>query len=205
MPVKCTANRPFRQEFFLKDTAAVAKSLLGAVLVRDLDGTRLAGRIVEVEAYLGTIDAACHSFRGWTARNAAMFGSPGRAYVYFIYGFHHCLNVVTRPEGEPEAVLIRALEPLEGLERMRKNRKGRDNLASGPGVLCQALRIDRAFNGHDLCEEPLRLLTGAPVPDVEIGTSPRIGVAYAGEAAQWPLRLYIRRNPFVSGPKKIRA
>jgi DNA-3-methyladenine glycosylase len=199
MPVKCNPKQPFPQGILRGDTAAAARALLGAIIVRDLDGERLAGRIVEVEAYLGSMDAACHSFKGETARNAVMFGPAGRAYVYFIYGFHHCLNVVTRPEGVPEAVLIRALEPLEGLERMRENRKGRDNLASGPGVLCQAMEIDRAYNGHDLRRPPLRLLRGKPIPDEEVGISQRIGVAYAGEAAQWPLRFYIKGSPFVSG------
>ena len=193
---------PFPQGILRADTAAAARALLGAVLVRDLDGERLSGRIVEVEAYLGVIDAACHSFKGETARNAVMFGPPGRAYVYFIYGFHHCLNVVTRPEGMPEAVLIRALEPLEGLERMRENRKGRDNLTSGPGVLCQALEIDRAFNGHDLRKSPLKLVRGTPVPGEQVRTSPRIGVAYAGEAAAWPLRFFVQGNRFVSGKIK---
>jgi DNA-3-methyladenine glycosylase len=198
MPDKCTATGPFPQGILRADTAAAARALLGAVLVRDLEGERLAGRIVEVEAYLGTLDAACHSFKGETARNAVMFGPPGRAYVYFIYGFHHCLNVVTRPKGVPEAVLIRALEPLEGLDRMRENRKGRDNLASGPGVLCQALAIDRKLNGHDLRDAPLKLTHGMPVPYELIGTSPRIGVAYAGKAAHWPLRYFVKGNQFVS-------
>ncbi len=199
MPGKCTAKPSFQQGILRGGTAAAARALLGAVLVRDLGGSRLAGRVVEVEAYLGASDAACHSFKGKTARNAAMFGPPGRAYVYFIYGFHHCLNVVTRPEGAPEAVLVRALEPLEGLDVMRKNRKGRENLTSGPGVLCQALAIDRTFDGHDLRRPPLRLLRGAPVPDASVGTGPRVGVAYAGAAALWPLRFYLRGNPFVSG------
>lgn len=201
MPAKFNPNRPFPQEILRGDTATAARALLGAILVRDLDGERLVGRIVEVEAYLGTLDAACHSFKGPTARNAAMFGPPGRAYVYFIYGFHHCLNVVTRPKGVPEAVLIRALEPLEGLERMRANRKGRANLVSGPGVLCQALGIDRDFNGHDLRQAPLRLCMGERTPAARIAAGPRVGVAYAGKAAVWPLRFYFRGNPFVSGKK----
>jgi DNA-3-methyladenine glycosylase len=157
------------------------------------------GRIVEVEAYLGERDAACHSSRGRTSRTAVMFGPGGHAYLYLIYGFHHCLNVVTRGEGEAEAVLIRALEPVEGSDVMRKNRKGRPNLCSGPGVLCQALGIDRSLNGHPLSKPPLYLSPGPRVPKEGVGVSPRIGVAYAGEAAEWPLRFFIKGNPFVSG------
>lgn len=189
---------PFEQDFYIRPTRAVVRDLLGCLLVRDLEGERLVGRIVEVEAYLGGRDAACHSFKGPTARNAVMFGPGGRAYVYFIYGFHHCLNVVTRGEAQPEAILIRACEPVDGLEAMRRNRKGRDNLLSGPGVLCQALRIDRAFNGHPLWDVPLWICPGEPVAKGRISRGPRIGVDYAGEAASWPLRYYVKGNPFVS-------
>jgi DNA-3-methyladenine glycosylase len=193
---------PIEQAFYSRSTRSVARDLLGCLLVRNLEGERLVGRIVEVEAYLGERDAACHSFRGRTARNAVMFGPGGLAYVYFIYGFHHCLNVVTRDEGEPEAILIRACEPVDGLETMRRNRKGRANLLSGPGVLCQALQIDRAFNGHPLWDAPLWICPGESVAKSRIARGPRIGVAYAGEAAQWPLCYYIKGNPFVSGRKK---
>lgn len=194
-----TLKPPFEQDFYLRSTKTVARDLLGCFLVRDLEDRRLAGRIVEVEAYLGARDAACHSFRGRTKRNDVMFGPGGHAYVYFIYGFHHCLNVVTLGEGEPEAVLIRALEPVEGLEAMRKNRRERPNLCSGPGVLCQALQIDRAFNGHPLWMPPLYVCPGERTPAARIAAGPRIGVDYAGEAASWPLRFCIKGNRHVSG------
>ena len=165
----------------------------------------MVGRIVEVEAYLGARDAACHSFRGRTKRNAVMFGPGGHAYVYFIYGFYHCLNVVTLGEGEPEAVLIRALEPVEGQELMRTNRKGRPNLCNGPGVLCQALGIDRSFNGHALWLKPLQICPGALLTDEHIASTPRIGVDYAGEAAAWPLRFCIEGNAHVSKARKFKV
>jgi len=177
----------------------VARDLLGCALVREAGGRRLAGRIVEVEAYLGTKDAACHSFKGRTRRTEVMFGPGGHAYIYFIYGFHHCLNAVTRGEGEAEAVLIRALEPMEGMDIMRRNRKGKRNLCSGPGVLCQALSIDRSLNGHPLWQSPLYVCPGERTPAARIAAGPRVGVAYAGEAAEWPLRYYLKGNPFVSG------
>jgi DNA-3-methyladenine glycosylase len=195
---------PFEQAFYLRPTRVVARDLLGALLVREVDGRRLAGRIVEVEAYLGERDTACHSSRGRTKRTEVMFGPGGHAYIYFIYGFHHCLNVVTRGENQAEAVLIRALEPVEGLDVMRKNRKGRSNLCSGPGVLCQALGIDRSLNGHPLWEPPLYLCPGERIPAARIAAGPRVGVAYAGEAARWPLRFYIKGNAFVSGEKRSR-
>ncbi|HHS96728.1 MAG TPA: DNA-3-methyladenine glycosylase, partial [Chloroflexi bacterium] len=140
-----------RREFFDRDTLEVARDLLGRVLVRVLDGERLSGRIVEVEAYIGEDDRASHARFGPTERNAAMYGPPGHAYVYLIYGVHHCLNLVTGPEGFPAAVLIRALEPLEGVEQMRGLRGGRPDLTNGPGRLCQALGIDLRFDGADLC------------------------------------------------------
>jgi DNA-3-methyladenine glycosylase len=200
-----TLKPPIEQGFYLRSTEAVARDLLGCFLVRDVDGRRMAARIVETEAYLGARDAACHSFRGQTKRNAAMFGPGGHAYVYFIYGFHHCLNVVTMREGEPEAVLIRALEPVEGVEVMKHNRKDRPNLCSGPGVLCQALQIDRAFNGHPFWMPPLQIHPGALSKGERIISTPRIGVDYAGEAAAWPLRFCIEGNAHVSGGKKFRV
>ncbi|MGD2146983.1 MAG: DNA-3-methyladenine glycosylase, partial [Anaerolineae bacterium] len=137
------------RDFFARDTLAVARELLECRLVRVLDGTRLSGRIVEVEAYVGEEDRASHASPGRTTRNAPMYGPAGHAYVYLIYGVHHCFNVVTDREAFPAAVLVRALEPLEGLEEMRERRGGRpdEQLTSGPGRLCEALAIDRRFDG----------------------------------------------------------
>jgi DNA-3-methyladenine glycosylase len=191
--------------FFLESTLDVARALLGMLLVRESPDGRLVGRIVETEAY-GQADPACHSVRQGldgtlthrqTARNTAMFGPPGRVYVYFTYGNHFMLNVVTQPAGTPEAVLIRALEPLEGLERMCQLR-GLDDpirLTNGPGKLAKAFAIDGQFNGHDLAQPPLQLLPGAPVPDENVVTAPRIGIT---RAADWPWRFYERGNPWVS-------
>ena len=195
------------RKFYRRDPVALARALLGQVLVRVLDdGARLAGRIVETEAYLGEIDRAAHSYGGRrTARNAAMWGPAGHAYVYFIYGLHHCMNVVAEGPGKPTAVLIRALEPLEGLERMRAHRGGggarlRDtDLCSGPARLAQALRLDRALDGADLVTGSVLFLErGAPVAAEQIIAAPRIGVAYAGEWADEPLRFYVGGNPHVS-------
>ena len=163
-------------DFFARDTVTVARELLGKTLVRGVDGRQLTGRIVEVEAYCGPEDLAAHSSRGRTRRTDVMFGPPGRAYVYFIYGMYHCLNFVTRPEGEPQAVLVRALEPGPGVGR-----------CSGPGLLCRALSIDRSLNGSPL--EPPHLYVcddGAPVGEIHATT--RIGVDYAGEWRERPWR-----------------
>jgi DNA-3-methyladenine glycosylase len=181
--------------FYERPTEEVARDLLGKVLLRDDRGKRLAGRIVEVEAYLGAHDLACHSARGKTTRTEVMFGPGGRAYVYMIYGMYHCLNVVTEPEGSPCAVLIRALEPLGDLP----------GAVSGPGRLCRTLSVDRSLTGHDLSQSPLTLLNIPSLPALSpIARSPRIGVGYAGEWADKPLRFFIDGNPWVSGPKPPR-
>lgn len=198
------------RDFFARDTLTVARELLGQRLVRVLDGKRLSGRIVEAEAYVGAGDRACHASRGRTRRNATMFGPPGHAYVYFIYGMHHCLNAVTEREGHPAAVLIRALEPLEGIEEMRarrwlglaKGRGGRPDvqLASGPARLCQALEIDRQLDGADLCapDALLFLEEDAPVPVGTIAAGPRVGVRGDEVAVTIPWRFYIRDSRYVS-------
>lgn len=190
------------REFFAQDTLRVARALLGKRLVRVLDGERLSGRIVEVEAYIGEEDQASHARFGRTERNAAMYGPPGHAYVYMIYGVHHCLNLVTGPEGFPAAVLVRALEPLEGIERMRALRPGRPDLqlTSGPGRLCQALAIDRRFDRADLCapDSLLFLEEGGPIPESAILSSPRVGVRGDQAALQAQWRFYLRDNPYVS-------
>jgi len=198
------------RRFFARDPVTLARALLGQRLVRVLeDGTRLAGRIVETEAYLGVEDRASHSCGGRrTPRNAAMWGPAGHAYIYFIYGLHHCMNVVAEGAEQPSAVLIRALEPLEGLEAMRKHRAGKvhaarlgdTDLCSGPAKLAQALRLDRNLDGADLVHgEALFLERGASVHRARIIATPRIGVDYAGEWAATALRFLEAGNPHVSG------
>jgi DNA-3-methyladenine glycosylase len=195
--------------FYERDAVALAHALLGQKLVRVLeDGMRLAGRIVETEAYLGIADRAAHSFGGRrTARNRSMWGPAGHAYVYFTYGMHHCLNVVAEGPEKPMAVLLRALEPSEGIERMRRNRSVRiarerlreTDLCSGPAKLAQALQLDRSFDGADLVAGTgLFLEQGRPMAPAEIVAAPRIGVAYAAEWAGKPLRFYVAGNPHVS-------
>ncbi len=199
MPLK---QESLDRDFFTRDTLTVARELLGQRLVRVLDGKRLAGRIVEVEAYVGEGDQASHAHCGATRRNAPMYGPPGHAYVYFIYGMHYCLNVVTEQEGYPAAVLIRALEPLEGIEAMRARRGDRPDvqLTSGPARLCQALEIDRRFDGADLCAPDALLLLekDAAVPDEAIATGPRVGVRGDEIALTVSWRLYVRDSRYVS-------
>ena len=191
---------PLPRSFYARSAVEVAPDLLGSVLVRVWQGRVLRGRIVEVEAYLGSEDAASHAYRGPTPRNRSMFGPPGHAYVYLIYGIHHCLNIVTGPEGEGQAVLIRALEPLEGLDIMRARRGDVSdrNLTNGPGKLCQALAIDRRLDGHDLCLGERLWLEQGPPPSEAICTGPRIGVRGDDLALQRPWRFFLRDNPFVS-------
>lgn len=190
-----------RRDFYRRSTLTVARELLGKRLVRVVGSQRLSGLIAEVEAYIGEDDAACHAACGRTPRNEAMYGLPGRAYVYFIYGMHHCLNAVTEEEGFPAAVLIRALESLEGLEVMRCYRPGKPDseLTNGPAKLCQALAISRDLNGVDLCtSEALFIEEGRMMDQGEIEASPRIGIN-ADELARSVLwRFYLRGNEFVS-------
>ena len=170
--------------FFTRDTRIVARELLGMNLVRVMnDGTRLAGRIIEAEAYRPG-DAASHSFRGQTPRNAPMFMRAGFSYVYFVYGMHFCFNVVTEDEGVGAAVLIRAVEPLEGVENMRKNysatrKVSNRDLCRGPARLCKAMRIDRAYTGYDMLQTNSTLFIehGVAINDEHVATSPRIGVS----------------------------
>jgi DNA-3-methyladenine glycosylase len=191
-----------KRDFFARDTLAVARELVGQRLVRVLDGERLAGRIVEVEAYVGEDDQASHASCGPTRRNAPMYGPPGHAYVYFIYGMHHCFNVVAEREGCPAAVLIRALEPLQAVEVMRARRGGVPDLrlTSGPARLCHALGIDRRFDGADLCapDALLFLEEDAAVPDEAVATGPRIGVRGDEVAVVIPWRFYVRDSQHVS-------
>lgn len=194
------------REFFAADARTLARRLLGCVLVRLVDGTRLAGLIVETEAYVGVRDAASHAYRGRrTPRNESMYARPGTLYVYFTYGMHHCCNVVCATEGDPQAVLVRALEPLEGLDVMRRYRRGSEHLCSGPARLCQALAIDRSLDGEDLTRST-RVWLEAPPEGVRlgrIGRSARIGVAYAGEWSRRPLRWFVVGNRHVSGKRRM--
>ena len=187
------------------DPVSVARRLLGQRLVRVLDGTRLAGTIVEVEAYLGAPDRAAHTFNGHRSeRNESMFLGGGHAYVYFTYGMHYCLNVVSGEPGDGTAVLIRALEPTEGLASMYRRRTAarRDrDLCSGPARLTQALAVDRAMDGQNLRQSEglfLERLRGRPLPDPAIARTARVGVAYAGTWARRKLRFHIKDNPNVS-------
>ena len=189
--------------FFRKDTVELARNLLGCLLVHGTPDGVAAGMIVETEAYVGAIDKACHAYQNRSERTEIMYGDGGFAYVYFIYGMHHCFNVVTGPAGEGNAVLIRALEPVIGLDLMRKRRQTNQlqNLCNGPGKVCQALAITKGEYGMDLCDPagPLRLVRFRHIPDNRITSSPRINVAYAEEAAAWPWRFYVKDNLYISG------
>jgi DNA-3-methyladenine glycosylase len=185
--------------FYEQPTPAVARELLGKYLVRKHPDGKTVGRIVETEAYVGPKDLACHAARGRTARTEVMFGAAGHAYVYFIYGMYYCLNIVTEEVDHASAVLIRGLEPVEGIELMKKRRKTEElrNLASGPGKLCQAFAIDKAHNGAEVCGSIIYVEDrGEPAP--KILATPRIGVDYAGKWKEKPWRFLIRGNEFVS-------
>ncbi|MCC6681845.1 MAG: DNA-3-methyladenine glycosylase [Phycisphaeraceae bacterium] len=201
-------RRPARS-FFRRDPVALARALLGQRLVRVLDdGRRLAGTIVETEAYLGLNDAAAHTYRGRrTTRNASMWLDGGHTYVYFTYGMHYCCNVVAQTPGRPTAVLLRAIEPTEGLDLMFERRPAAKhpqnprNLCSGPAKLCAALDIDRNLDGEDLQTSSrlfIEQLRARTLPAAAIAVSPRIGVDYAGAWAQKPLRFFCRDNLYVS-------
>ena len=192
------STRRLPRSFFARPSPEVGPDLLGRILVRRVvDGTLLTARIVEAEAYQED-DPASHSFRGRTNRTEVMFGPPGHAYVYFTYGMHHCMNVVTGSTGEGSAVLLRAAEPLEGLEEMSRRRGTNDPraLCSGPGRLCQALGIDRAENGLDLVPgRRLWLLEGAPVAPSKMSVGSRVGITSGTER---PWRFSVRGDRFVS-------
>lgn len=172
-----------------------ARRLLGCELTRELNGQLLRAKIVEVEAY-DQADPASHTYRGQTASNAAMFLAAGHAYVYLIHGMHHCLNLVTGVEGYGSGVLVRAVEPLDGIEEMELNRRKTGlELTNGPGKVCQALGITRELTGHDLSIAPLQLIKRAPIPDSQIIASSRIGIS---KAIREMRRFYISGNPYVS-------
>ncbi|HEY9510240.1 MAG TPA: DNA-3-methyladenine glycosylase [Verrucomicrobiae bacterium] len=180
--------RKLPREFYDRDTVLVARDLLGKLLVHVSEGVERIGRIVEVEAYLGPHDLAAHSSRGLTPRTKPMFGPPGHAYVYFIYGMYFCMNVVTEPDGKAAAVLLRALEPVKNLE-------GR---TQGPGLLCRAMHVDKRLNAHDLLSDTFYLAAPFAEEKFSIGKSPRIGVDYAKHWAKRHLRFFIKGNPFLS-------
>lgn len=188
------------RDFFAGPSEVLAPALLGLVVRSSIGGEVVAGRIVETEAYTGPDDPASHAARriGRTRRNESMFGPPGTGYVYFIYGMHWCFNVVVAEVDDPQAVLIRALEPLDGLEVMARRRgKGRD-LTNGPARLCQALGIDGDLDGHDLTRPPLQLLPGAAPAGSRVRTSGRVGIRRARDR---PLRFFLADDPHVStGP-----
>jgi DNA-3-methyladenine glycosylase len=186
--------RKLHRDFYDRDPIAVAQDLLGKYLVRVSRGVERVGRIVEVEAYLGPHDLAAHSSKGLTTRTRVMFGPPGHAYVYMIYGMHFCMNVVTEPEGRASAVLLRALEPVRNITARTQ----------GPALLCKAMDVDNRMNGHDLTSDDLHVAAPAREPALRIVRAPRIGVDYARHWARRLLRFYIRDNAFVSRPDRRR-
>ncbi|MDQ8164324.1 MAG: DNA-3-methyladenine glycosylase [Gemmatimonadota bacterium] len=191
--------KPLGARFYDRPTERVARDLLGRVLECTVGRVTCRGRIVETEAYLGEHDPACHAAAGRTPRTEVMYWAPGTAYVYFVYGMHWCANAVTRREGLPSAVLIRAVEPLEGIESMRRRRPGilhDTDLTSGPARLCQAMGITGPrHHGKSLVTSAFRILDAPSVARREVAVTPRIGV---NVAADWPLRFLVRDNPFVS-------
>ncbi len=187
------------RQFYLRPTIEVARDLLGKVLVHG----RTAGMIVETEAYLGGDDLASHSSRGVTERTRVIFGPPGHAYVYFIYGMYECLNIVAEPDGTPGCVLIRALEPVAGFERMRQRRPAArkpEDLANGPGKLTLAMAITRAHNGADVTRGALTVREPLEKRAIGIVVTPRVGIT---QCIDLPLRFLVRGNPFVSGAKRM--
>jgi len=202
------------RSFYKRDAIQVAKDLLGKLLVHKVGNMELAGRIVEVEAYMGAHDKAAHSYNNRrTSRTEVMFGPGGYAYVYFIYGMYYCMNVVTGPEGEGQAVLIRALEPVKGLDQMADNRIGklwdiltkkqRIQLTDGPGKLCNALGITKENYGDDLTGDRLFICEDTEIRQFDMGSSKRINIDYAEEARDFEWRFYIKGNPYVSKMKIV--
>ena len=191
-------SRILNREFYDRETELVAREMLGTVLECRTERGIASGMVVETEAYIGEEDPACHAAVGRTRRTEPLYGRPGSSYVYFIYGVHWCFNAVTRREGLPSAVLVRALQPLEGIGLMKERRGPRIsevNLTNGPGKLCAALGIDGSCNGLSLQRGPLVVREGRRVPSSRIVTTTRIGIT---KAAEWPLRYYIEGNEFVS-------
>ncbi|QCX33780.1 DNA-3-methyladenine glycosylase [Caloramator sp. E03] len=199
------------RSFYNRDTLTVAKELLGKYIVKIVNGKKLIGMIVETEAYIGPHDKASHSYNyRRTERNEAMYGPPGYAYVYMIYGKNFCLNIVTEEVEKPCAVLIRAVEPISGLDDMAKNRYNKSfnelnkkeiiNLTNGPSKLCSAFKIDKSNNGEDICSNNFYIAEG--ITNFEIKEAKRINIDYAEEAKDFLWRFYIVGNKFVSKPSK---
>lgn len=195
--------------FYSRDSVTVAKDLLGKYLAYVVEGEELIGKIVEVEAYMGPTDKAAHSYNNRrTERNEVMYGPPGFAYVYIIYGMYNCMNVVVKEVGIPQAILIRALEPVKGLTAMSRYRYGKNyeeltkrqiiGLTNGPGKLCKAFNIDRSQNGEDLCKDTLYILKDYKEEEFETVSSKRINIDYAEEAKDYLWRFYIKNNPYIS-------
>ncbi|HEY8444367.1 MAG TPA: DNA-3-methyladenine glycosylase [Clostridia bacterium] len=196
------------RDFFIRDTLTVSKQLLGKRVVRNHNGVVLTAMIVETEAYIGTIDAATHAYRGMTERNKVMWEEGGALYVYQIYGMYFCMNVITEPKGIPAGVLIRAVEPLDNIDTMAALRKMNlstasvYSLTSGPGRVCQALGVTKKENGIDLVtNENIYITEYTDIDQSQIAITPRINIDYAPEAAQYPWRFFIKGNPFVSKHK----
>lgn len=186
--MKVDLSKRLPRDFYDRETVAVAQELLGSFLVHVVEGRERIGRIVEVEAYLGEQDLAAHSSKGLTPRTSVLFGPPGHAYVYLIYGIYCCMNIVTEREGNACAVLLRALEPVRNVA----------DRTAGPGLLCKAMGIGLAQNRHDLESSDFFVAARPAGESFEIVARPRIGVAYSGVWANKPLRYYIAGNPFVS-------
>jgi len=194
-------GRILPRTFYDRETEIVARDMLGTVLECETEEGVASGIIVETEAYLGEHDLACHAAVGRTARTEHLYGPPGISYVYFIYGMYWCFNAVTREEGQPSAVLVRALEPLDGVSLMHRRRsriKNDVDLTNGPGKLCSALGITGAQTGKPLQRKPLVIREGESVPDDHVEVTPRIGIT---KSADWPLRYLVRGNKYVSRGK----
>lgn len=197
------------RDFYNRDTLEVSKDLLGKLLIHHTEGDRLVARIVEVEAYIGDIDKACHAYNNrMTNRTKVLFGPPGIAYVYLIYGMYYCFNVVTEEKDKAAAILVRAIEPMEAIEKMAANRyqkrlgeiskKQQINLTNGPGKLCIAMGITKEQNEMDLCGDKLYIAEAQEKQSYQIVTTTRINIDYAEEAIDFPWRYYIKDNPYVS-------
>lgn len=203
-------GRPLPKAFYRQEPVAAARALLGCVIRRRIDGAAMTARIVETEAYLGANDPASHARRGLRSpRNESMYLEGGHAYVYFTYGMYYCMNVVTGEADIAEAVLLRAAQPLSGIERIRKNRptsRREFDLLSGPGRLCMGLEVDRRLDGVSLAGEELAIFPrDVEIAEDDIAVSPRIGVEGAGDAAAWPLRFFLAGNRYVSMPRSWRG
>jgi len=197
------------REFYNRNSLLVAQELLGKYLVNNIQGIKFFGRIVEVEAYMGPEDKAAYSYKNLlTKRTEIMYGDAGYAYVYFIYGMHFCMNVVVEAKGKPQAVLIRALEPIRPIWDMAERRYSKNfeklkrseliNLTNGPGKLCKAMGINKEHNGENLCGEKLYITQGENEDKFKIIRAKRINIDYAEEAKDYPWRYYIENNPYIS-------